>query len=107
MIKCEECGKEMNMITNTHLRTHSLTPAAYRMRYNTPLCSPEMLQHITETRGIAPELPFCANPKLPPHKTRGPKNIYCSPKCSMSHRMAKDGRNEQVGHKLRKKKEVA
>src|ERR1017187_7253803 len=45
MVTCQECQKQMKMITNSHLKSHQLTPAAYCLKYpDSKLLSDEVSQ---------------------------------------------------------------
>lgn len=96
MIKCNECGKEVKMITNSHLRIHGITTQEYLKKYpDAVLTDGDMKKKYLETR-YKVERPICAHPECSNLVTNA-HNKYCSSRCSMSHRMSGKWRNEQSG----------
>jgi 5-methylcytosine-specific restriction endonuclease McrA len=95
-VTCEVCGKEMNMITNSHLSLHKMTPEDYRNRYpGAPMFDEEMRKVIHKTRHRV-ERPKCLHPKCENTVTES-YNIFCSPSCRSSYNFSKEYRNLQSG----------
>jgi len=97
MVQCKLCTRSFKMITNSHLqRTHGITPETYLA--NNPgalLYDEDMHVRIVESRHHV-NRPQCAKPGCANTAAQS-WNIYCSRVCAMSHRMSKNGRNEQAG----------
>lgn len=97
MVLCLVCNKQFKMITNSHLkRAHNRTTEQYLAEYpGAKLYDKEMLAKIKESRHTVVR-PICGRPGCEDRVSQS-WNTYCSYSCSMSHRMSKDGRNEQAG----------
>lgn len=97
MVECCICHKQFKMITNTHLqKAHQMTPEEYLQAFpDAELIDEKMREHYRATR-MHVEKPVCARPGCS-NCTTQTWNHYCSRTCAMSHRMSKDGRNEQRG----------
>lgn len=96
MVECCICHKQFKMITNTHLAKHGITTERYLQSFpDADLCDEEMITRYKYTR-MRVDRPVCAHPNCSKRTTLA-HNRYCSYSCAMSHRMSKDGRNEQGG----------
>ena len=99
MVMCRICNKQFKMITNTHLKkAHRMTTEEYLCSFpDAELCDEDMRAYYRTTRKHAVK-PVCARPTCN-KKCAQTWNTYCSRYCSMSHRMSKDGRDDQGGAK--------
>lgn len=100
MVICEVCGKELNMVTNSHLALHGMTPEEYRTRYpGVAMFDEEVRKIIHQTRHRV-ERPKCMHPKCDNSVTES-YNIFCSNSCRSSYNFSKEYRNLQGGERSR------
>ena len=96
MVTCLICNKSFKMITNSHLKSHNISPEEYLSSYEGAVLYDEsMRQKITKTRHTV-ERPVCKHPECFEVVSQS-HNKFCSYKCSMSFRMSKEYGNQQSG----------
>ncbi|MCF6205363.1 MAG: HNH endonuclease [Sulfurovum sp.] len=87
------------MITNSHLkRAHGITTEEYREKFGADSFIDEDMRHTLTVTRYSVVRPECHKPGCEETVSQS-WNKYCSYNCSMSHRMATGGRNEQAGSK--------
>lgn len=99
-ISCCVCGKRYKLLTNTHLQLHGLTPLEYIAKFSGAPLYAESTKTNLIGRKSKPRLDrsICARPGCGVEVPMA-HNKYCSRRCSFSHRLSRDGRNEQQGNR--------
>lgn len=79
-VVCQECGKAMKWIQNSHLKSHNMTVEQYREKYpNHPMRTLQVQNNINSTRKKL-DRPSCAREGCNKPVTEM-KNKYCSNEC--------------------------